>query len=807
MHEGARDPKRPDVSPSATLSTQLLSPPGVPKPRIGLLSGKQVGPYHVLEEIGHGGMGTVYRAVRGDDDFQVQVALKVISRGADEPLLLDRFRSERQILAKLEHPNIARLLDGGATEDGLLYFAMEYVDGKSLTRYCDSRNLPVSERIQLLLKVCDAVAYAHRNLIVHRDLKPDNILVTHDGTPKLLDFGIARILESSSAGDRADQTVTLVRMVTPAYASPEQIRGEPVGVASDIYAMGVLLYELLTGRRPYKLEPAWAESARIICEQEPTRASAAIVCDTSDATEQISRCRNTTADGLRKRLTGDLDNILAVALRKDPGHRYLSVDQFQQDLENHLKGRPVMARGDSLLYRTRKFIGRHKLPVLAATLAAITLCVAGVFTVRESRRLALRVATDQKLASSFLVDIHKEIARLPGSTPVRRELLAKSLDYLNGLAREGYGDRTTKRSLALAYERFADLLAGVGGAGLGKPADALKTYESAKRIREQLAREFPNDAEVQSDLASNYMMGSYIVGRVASVDQRQQYDRKALDVSRRLAMQYPTDSKYQALLAAAYTGSAYSFGLDGRWKEAASLYRKAVPIREQFAHAAPNDRDAQRELANIHYRIGVLEAQAERPREALPELKEALRIQKALLVRDPGDRQTRFEIAGTDHFLGVALGTAGRVAESLASFQEAITIREAMLATDEHDARTRSMLAGNYAEKSTVLLKAGRKEDALNAIERSIQLENELLALDARAVPVRVSLADYEGRLGAIHESIGQRLLAAEDWNRSVTLWNALDQEGHLRAPDVKEAAAQAREAMLKLRDIRFRKE
>jgi non-specific serine/threonine protein kinase/serine/threonine-protein kinase len=748
-------------------------------------------------------MGTVYLAVRGDDDFRVRVAMKVISRGADEPLLMDRFRAERQILAKLEHPNIARLLDGGATEDGLLYFVMEYVDGKSLTEYCDSNNLSVSERIRLVSKLCEGVAYAHRNLIVHRDLKPDNILVTEDGTPKLLDFGIARILESSAIEDTADQTVTLVRMITPAYASPEQIRGESVGVASDVYALGVLLYELLTGRRPYRVEPGWGETARIICEQEPMRASAAVASDTSEGTEQISRWRNTTAEGLRKRLSGDLDNILAVALRKDPSHRYRSVDQFQQDLENHLNGRPVMARGDSALYRARKFIGRNKLPVAAASLVAVTLCVAGVFTIRESRRLALRVAKDGKLASSFLVDIHNGIARLPGSIPVRRELLAKSLDYLNGLAREGYGDRETQRELALAYERFADLLAGVGGAGLGKPADALKTYESAKRIREQLAREFPRDGEAQADLASNYMMGSYITGRIASVDERREYDRKALDVSRRLADKYPANDKYQGLLAAAYASLAYSFELDGRWDEAASLYRKAVPIREQRARAAPQDRQAQRELATIHYRIGVLETQAERPQQAMPELREALRIQKSLLGRDPDDRQIRFEIAGTDHFLGVALGAEGNFAEALARFEEAISIREAMLATDQRDARTRSMLAGNYAEESTVLLKAGRKEAALKSIDRSVQLQESLLALDASAVPVRLSLADYEGRRAAIHESMGQRREAAEDWSRSVELWDALEREGHLRAPDVKQSAAQAREALAKARNAR----
>ncbi|HEX4277630.1 MAG TPA: protein kinase [Bryobacteraceae bacterium] len=769
------------------------------------MSSRRIGPYAVLEEIGHGGMGTVYRAVRGDDDFQVQVAIKVISRGADEPVLLDRFRAERQILAKLEHPNIARLLDGGAMEDGLLYFVMEYVDGKPLTKYCDSENLPVSERIQLVSKLCDAVAYAHRCLVVHRDLKPDNVLVTHDGIPKLLDFGIARILESSAAGD-AVQTVTLMRMATPAYASPEQIRGDPVGVGSDIYALGVLLYELLTGRRPYRLDPLWGESARIICEQEPTRASVAVVSQKDEKTEQISHCRNTTVDGLRKRLSGDLDNILAVALRKDPSQRYRSVDQFQQDLENHLNGRPVMARGDSLLYRVRKFVGRHKLPVAAATLTFVTLCLAGVFTVRESQRLMRRVDTDRKLATSFLAGIH-EIARLPGSTPVRQKLLAKSLDYLNGLAREDSEDRETQTSLALAYERFADLLAGVDGAGLGKPADALKTYESAKRIREQLAREFPRDAEVQADLASNYMMGSYIVGRVASVDQRREYDRKALGVSKGLAGRYPENDKYRALLAAAYTGLAYSFELDGRWADAEDLYRQAVPIREQHAHAAPKDRDAQRELANIHYRIGVLETQAQQGQEAMPELEEALRIQKGLLAGDPGDRQIRFEVAGTDHFLGVALGSAGSFAEALAHFQEAISIREATLAADERDARTRSMLAGNYAEKSTVLLKAGRTEDALKSIDRSIQLEEELLRLDIKAVPVRVSLADYEGRRAVIHESTGQQSDASEDWSRSVALWDALQHEGLLRSQDLKGAAAHAREEMLKSKNVRFGKE
>ncbi len=792
MQRGPEDEVRPDRASIGTAPIHALPLTEPPTPRPALV-GKNIGPYQILGEIGRGGMGTVYRAVRSDGEFQREVAIKVIARGLEHPILLDRFRIERQILAKFEHPNIARLLDGGTTDDGLLYFVMEYVQGLPLTRYCDAKNLSVSERIRLLSKACEAVAYAHRNLVVHRDLKPDNILVTEDGVPKLLDFGIAKILESSSPAD-TDQTITMVRMVTPAYASPEQIRGEPVGIASDIYALGILLYELLTGRRPYRLETGWAESARIICEQQPTRASALIARENIAETEQISRQRNTTAEGLRKRLSGDLDNILAVALRKDPGHRYRSVDQFQQDLLNHLHGRPVMARGDSVVYRAQKFVGRHRLAVAAAILMTITLCTAAVFITRQSQRLAQRVAEDRKLASSFLVDIHNEIARLPGSMPVRQALLTKSLDYLNGLAREGQGDRSTQTSLALAYERFADLLAGVGGAGLGRSADALKAYESARTIREQLAHKFPADAEAQYNLASNYMMGSYIVGRIAAIDQRLPYDRKALELSERLVQEHPKNASYEALLASAYAGLAYSYGLQGKWEDAAALYRKAAPIREQLARAEPQNRSAQRELANIHYRLGVLEAQAGHPDAAIPELRAALEVQKGLLERHPNDSQLRFELAGTDHFLGVALGATGNVRESLGRFREAISIREATLATDKRDARTRSMLAGNYAEESAVLLTAGRKAEALQAIERSIELQEQLLALDADSVPARVSLADYQGKLAAVHESMNDRERAAEDWTRAAALWNALEKEGHLLAPDVQEAAAHARE-------------
>jgi non-specific serine/threonine protein kinase/serine/threonine-protein kinase len=758
--------------------------------------GECVGPYRIVQEVGHGGMGTVYRAVRVDDEFHAEVAIKVVNRGMDSRLVLERFRTERQILAQLEHPNIARLLDGGTTANGLPYFLMEYVQGQPLTSYCDSRRLSIAERLKLFCKVCDAVSFAHQNLIVHRDLKPDNILVTQEGVPKLLDFGIAKILAHQENDQEYAPTLTLVRMGTPAYASPEQIRGAHVGIATDVYSLGVILYELLTGRRPYHLESlGWDESARVICERDATRPSA-VVSSRSDSitdTEQISRYRSTTVDGLRKRLAGDLDNILGVALRKEPDRRYRSVEQLNEELQRHLDGRPVMARGDSVVYYARKFVGRHRLAVATVAVFTILLCAASIFAARKAQKLAARVDEDRRLASSFLVDIHDEIAKLPGSTPAREALLSKSLEYLNGLARETGSDRELRRSLALAYERTAELLGGVNGAGLGKSAQALKAYDAARSLREALARDSRGDMKLQYELASNYLIGSYIAGRISSVERRLVYDKKALEISEALVRADPQNSQYQALLAKSYTSIAYAYGIYAHWSEATGYFRKALPLREQLAQKNPNNREAQRELANIHYRLGVIETQSGRVREALDPLRRALEIQAVMLKANINDEQIRSDLAATHHFLGVALGATGDFAEALSNFRKAIESRESTLAQDTRDARTRSLLAGNYAEASVVLLRSGRQKEALVSVRRAVDLQKELLALDAKGIPSRMSLADYKCREAAIYSAMQQWRNAAQSWTRAVALYDELDREGHLRASDVRNDAARAR--------------
>jgi serine/threonine protein kinase len=393
-------------------ATSLL--PSAPDRSAGLI-GKRIGPYSITRVIGKGGMGSVYGAVR-DDDIRMQVAVKLLARGTDTEAALGRFRAERRILAGLQHPNIARLLDAGATEDGLPYFVMEYVDGSPLLDYAT----PLSTRqcLELFRSVCAAVQYAHQNLVVHRDLKPGNILVTADGTAKLLDFGIAKLLDPESAGSTLTLTGTGVRLMTPDYASPEQVRGEPVTTATDIYSLGVILYELLTGRRPHHIEtssPAAIE--RAICLEEPTKPSA-----------------------VNPRLDHDLDNIVLLALRKEPQRRYASVEQFSEDIRRYLEGRPIRARKDTLGYRANRFVRRNKLAVAAAALVVLGTLTGLAAVNRQARRAEYRFQQVRKLADTVLFDLNSEIESLAGSTKARELLVKTSLAYLDSLAAEGSND-------------------------------------------------------------------------------------------------------------------------------------------------------------------------------------------------------------------------------------------------------------------------------------------------------------------------------------------------------------------------------
>ena len=391
------------------------------------MSNQLVGPYRLQRLLGAGGMGAVWLAERADEQYDKQVAIKLIKRGMDTDEILARFRNERQVLANLDHPNIARLFDGGTTADGRPYLVMEHVDGTPIDRYCDENHLNISERLELFIRVCTAVQHAHQNLVIHRDLKPGNILVTSDGEPKLLDFGIAKVLSPEGGEHTAEMTAVGQHVLTPRYASPEQVRGEPVATTSDVYSLGVLLYELLSGRSPYPADRSSAQVLRrLICEHEPDKPSTAVTRTTDaiaakDASqlpptpEAVSRTRRfDNPKRLRGRIAGDLDLIVLKALRKEPEQRYSSAEQFAADVRRHLSHEPIWAGLPSAAYRIRKFVRRHRASVIAGAVGALMLIAGGtgltvgLMQAVAARADAVRQARIATAVNDFLNDMLME---------------------------------------------------------------------------------------------------------------------------------------------------------------------------------------------------------------------------------------------------------------------------------------------------------------------------------------------------------------------------------------------------------------
>ncbi|MDQ4123627.1 MAG: serine/threonine-protein kinase [Acidobacteriota bacterium] len=408
---------------------------------------RQIGNYQIIREIGRGGMGAVYLAVR-DDEIKKSVALKIIKRGMDTDEILRRFRTERQILAALDHPNIARLLDGGTTGDGLHFFVMEYVEGLPLLDYCERHQLSTAERLALFRQICAAVSYAHQNLIVHRDLKPSNILITKDGIPKLLDFGIAKMLNPEFSSQTANQTATAFRLMTPEYASPEQVRGEQITTASDVYSLGVLLYELLTGHRPYQIKArcTHAEIVRAVCDTIPERPSsvAGRFLQKTESFTKKNKQRTANKEQRTKSLKGDLDNIVLTALRKEPVRRYRSVEQLSEDIGCHLNGLPISARPATFVYRAGKFVRRNR-AIVALSSFVLTLLIG--FAVTESfqsnrfRRERDRANIERERAekvSAFLTEIFRSAnpAQTKGKELTAREFLDKGAARIQGELRD-----------------------------------------------------------------------------------------------------------------------------------------------------------------------------------------------------------------------------------------------------------------------------------------------------------------------------------------------------------------------------------
>ena len=438
--------------------------------RLESWSGKRrIGPYELDRLIGHGGMSAVYLARRADGQFDQQVAIKLIDLPFVTALFQERFRQERQILARLSHPNIARMLDGGVSEDGELYLVIEYVNGLSIQQYCARHALSIRARIELFKSVCAGVRFAHQNLVVHRDLKPDNIIVLEDGTPKLLDFGTAKLLTPVDDGAESEFTRHGLRAFTPQYASPEQVLGHPISTATDIYSLGVLLFLLITGVPPYELKSSTTdEMIRVICEEEPPKPSAKAVKGTVDA---------------------DLDAIVLKALRKEPQERYGSVDQLVSDLQAYLDGRPVTAHQGSFRYFAGKFVRRNRRALAASALLCVSI-LAGMCGViwqariadSERRRAEARAEDLRKLSGLLLSDIDEAIQKLPGSTPAQKLLVSTVLEHLNRAAKDASGDPQMELDLANAYTRLGNVQGNPYDQNIGDTQGALSSLDRAVSI-------------------------------------------------------------------------------------------------------------------------------------------------------------------------------------------------------------------------------------------------------------------------------------------------------------------------------------
>lgn len=489
---------------------------------VGETPAPEIDRYRVGEKIGEGGMASVFLAERSDQDFRQKVAIKVLHATLGNAGLIHRFLKERRILASLVHPYIARLQDGGFTVGGAPYIAMEHVEGMPVTDFCSKKSLSIPDRLRLFLKICEAVRYAHQNLVVHRDLKPSNILVTETGEPKLLDFGIAKLLPSEGP-QFTTQTLAQERALTPAYASPEQITGATITTGTDVYSLGVVLYQLLTGHLPHpqRQGEAPADFLKRICEEVPKRPSQLPFTE-----DFIKNAGLFSPRQLRRRLAGDLDLILLAALRKEPAQRFTSVEQFADDVQRHLTGLPIRARQTSALYRASRFVRRHRWQTAAALLFAATLFMGagGVAWEAAAARRAQMVAETQRkkaevraarirdLSNRFIQELAKEIEQLPGGTDTREKLIREGLKNLDALAAEQTTDLALAIDLAIAYRTYADLQGRVETANKGHIPEAISSYRKAILLFEKAYSEDPRP-ETAYEIAGSQIRISALLQR------------------------------------------------------------------------------------------------------------------------------------------------------------------------------------------------------------------------------------------------------------------------------------------------------
>lgn len=776
-------------------------------------TGRRLGAYQITGEIGGGGMGTVYRATRADDQYEKAVAIKLVRSGFSSGLLHSRFRAERQILATLEHPNIARLLDGG-TEGGCPYLVMELIEGEPIDRYCDRLCLSVQDRLKLFRTVCSALLYAHQHLIVHRDIKPSNILVTQEGIPKLLDFGIAKLVTGDQPADEAETRSML--MLTPEYASPEQVKGETVTTASDVYSLGILLFVLLTGRHPYSQGLSSPHQVmKAVCEAEPLRPSSAVLRRTANINpEQLSSVREGPPEKLRRKLAGDLDNIILKALCKEPSRRYESVDQFSEDIRRHLEGLPVKARESTLRYRTLKFLGRNKKGVALGALMLFTLLAGLAVTIREARIANRRFNDVRAIASSDLFEVHDALEKIPGSASVRHMLVQRALKYLDKLNGENLADPTLLADIATGYEKVARLQGNFSAAGIGDSRASLLSYAKSIAIRASLADRFGalEQLEPEAQALHKYSRTLVLSGKTRDALTAA---RQELTVAERISANKPGNPQARAAEAEAHMSLASVLGGSGSSPSLRDIPaaigegERAIAIWTEIAKANPGAK-AQRSLhgaklaysehlskarrfpealklwaaltsfdilsagseyaGKVHNRFGLLLERMGDQQAALAEYRKTLAIGTAQLKADPNDVGARTSLQVAMGHIGMQETRLGIKGTGTAPLDAAVRgLEQAWLADPSQTVYANLLLIG-YAYQAEAFSLRGDQPDSVERYSKSLVTAERLAREDGADLESRLSAAKLHFALAVVRLKMGEPGEAQQQFTRTLEI-------------------------------------
>jgi non-specific serine/threonine protein kinase/serine/threonine-protein kinase len=713
--------------------------------------GRRIGAYQIVRQIGEGGMGAVYLAERAGE-FQQQAAIKLLRAGMDSRGIVSRFRHERQILAGLDHPNIAHLLEGGTTEDGRPYFVMEYVDGEPIDAYAARSGLGIKDRLRLFQQVCAAVQYAHHNLVVHRDIKPGNILVTGSGIPKLLDFGIAKLLRSDVPRETVGLTQAGFRMMTPEYASPEQVRGQPITTATDVYSLGAVLYQLLAGKMPHDFPSGSpTEMERVICETEPRPPS------------QVS------GGPVARQLRGDLDTIVLKAMQIDPRQRYASAERLSADIQRHLDGMPIQARPQTLVYRAGRFVRRNRVSVAAAALVLVSLAGGMTVAIWQARvaqaqrlRAERRFNDVRQLAHSFLFDFHDAIQNLPGATPARHLVVNKALEYLNSLAQEAGGDVALQRELAEAYIRVGDVEGGTGLPNLGDKAGARQSYERALGIAGREAHRDPQSLEWQRLLArAHYSVGD-IIAPTRDLAHAMPHYREAVRIFEAIAPRIQQDVAAQFEMVGAYESLGDFSGNPGfvnlgDLKGAKAAYEKARSIDQAVAAAHPDNLRSPRGVGLMDMKIGDVVMGMGNLEEGLRKYQSAVQAIEAVVERDPLNPTTRLMLGLATGKVGRAFERTGQTQAALAQYKKSSDIQRNVMAADPQNAMYKNSYGLSLQNYADLLRKTGDRAGALARYREALSIFQQLLALDPGTKWRQEECADIVAAIGELTAAKGRK--------------------------------------------------